>query len=138
VFALSIIANASYAGRLPSDWTGSYSYQYVMGHASGAPAPAWVFNLIVKSDGSCELTWQGYQKDDDIICNASGKGDDLQVYYVNFANNETWDRSRSELYKPGEKLMELTRERRSGKLWTEWGALNKGGPLKDGARFERD
>ena len=119
-------------------WAGTYSYQYVTRHAPYAPAPASVFNLTVKSDGSCELTWQGYKKDDDIICNASGTSDELGIYYVSFADGGRSDSSGYEAYKPGEKLMELKRGKPAGKLRTKWRALNEGGVLTDGLRFERD
>jgi hypothetical protein len=138
LLVLSGIGNTSYARALPSQWAGSYSYQYVMGHASDAPAPAWVFNLIVKSDASCELTWQGYQKDDDIICRASSQGDGLQINFVSFADGGTSDPSGSHSYTPGEKLIEIKPGNLGGRLWTKWWALNKDGVLKDGARFERD
>lgn len=138
LLVLLAIANTSYAEGLPSQWVGSYSYRYVMGHPSGAPAAAWVFNLIVKPDESCELTWQGYQKDDDIVCEASSKGDELQIKYLSFADGGTSDPSGAAAYKLGETLMELKLGRSGGKLWTKWWGLNKGGILKDGLRFERD
>ena len=138
LLAFWVITTTSFAAAGPMQWAGSYSYQYVMGHASDAPAPAWVFNLTVKSDGSCELTWQGYQTDDDIICKASGTSDELSIYYVSFADGGTLDSSGYEAYKPGEKLMELKRGKPDGKLRTKWRALNKGGILTDGVRFERD
>lgn len=133
-----IVAGVSRATTLPAKWAGSYSYRYVMEHASGAPAPAWVFDLTVKSDGSCELTWQGYQRDDDIICEASGTTNDLQICYVSFADGGTSDPSGFEPYKPGEKLMELKEAVSEGRILTKWWALNKGGALKDGARFEHN
>jgi hypothetical protein len=135
---LVVVVGAIYAATLPTKWIGSYSYQYVMGHSSGAPAPAWIFNLTVRPDGSCELTWQGYQKDDDIICKASGKSEDLEIYYVSFADGGATNPSGYEAYKQGEKLLELKATKSGGKIWTRWGALNKGDVLKDGFRFERD
>lgn len=135
---LMTAAGVSRAGAVPDRWVGSYSYQYVMGHAAGQPAPAWVFNLMIKADGGCELTWQGYQKDDDILCKASGSEDALRIYYASFAGGDVFNSAGFQVYKPDEKLMELETIKGSGKIFTKWWALNKGGVLRNGVRFERD
>lgn len=138
IFLSTITSDVSWAGTLPEQWVGSYSYQYVMGHAAGDPAPAWVFDLKVKADGSCELSWQGYQKDDDILCQASADSANLKIFFVNFYNGEASYPDDYRPYKSGEKLLELKMVDSTGKIWTKWGVLNKGGVLKDGVRFSRD
>ena len=75
-----------FAQTVLHQWVGDYSYRYVMAHAPGALAAAWSFNLTVKRDGSCELTWQGYQKDDDMLCKVSGDKKELRVFYSRSAN----------------------------------------------------
>ena len=135
---LTAVAGSCYAEVVPTRWIGSYSYQYVMGHSVGEPAPAWDFSLTVREDGSCELTWQGYQKDDDILCKASGENGYLRIYYVSFADGTTSDPSGQQAYKPGAKLVQLKSIKNNSVLWTKWGALNKANVLKDGVRFEHD
>lgn len=108
-----------------------------MGHRPGEPAPAWVFDLSIKTDGSCELIWQGYQKDDDIACKAFGSDRDVKIYDSTFVSKDTSGLSGYQPYKPAEQLLELKRTGSDGRLWTKWGALNKGNVLKDGVRFEQ-
>lgn len=129
---------SGYAGALPQQWIGNYSCQYVMGHAPGAPAPVWVFNLTVKEDESCELTWQGYQKDDDILCKVSGDSKGLKIHFISFADGRVVNSSGNQVYKSGEKLMELKPIVGDRKIWTKWWALNKVNVLRDGVRFARD
>lgn len=138
VFLLATCAGASRAEAVPDRWVGSYSYRYAMGHAVGQPAPAWVFDLTIRADGSCELTWQGYEKDEDILCKASGSEGDLEIYYASSVDGDISNSSQFPAYRLGEKLMELKLIGESGKIRTKWLALNKGGVLKDGVRFERD
>jgi len=138
ICALTAVAGSCYADVVPTRWVGSYSYQYVMGHAAGEPAPAWDFSLTVKADGSCELTWQGYQKDDNIICKASGENSYLRIYYISFADGTTSDPLRQQAYESGAELVEFKSIKKQGALWTKWGALNKTNILKDGVRFTHD
>ncbi|WP_162877969.1 DUF5991 domain-containing protein [Trinickia diaoshuihuensis] len=107
IFLLVIASRWSHAEVLPEKWVGSYSYQHVMGHAVGEAAPAWAFNLTVTANGDCELTWQGYQKNDDILCKASGNTNGLTIYYTGSADGGAGGPAAPLFYRRNEKLMRL-------------------------------
>lgn len=106
-----------------------------MGHAVGEAAPAWAFNLTVTANGDCELTWQGYQKNDDILCKASGNTNGLTIYYAGSADGGAGGPAAPLFYRRNEKLMRLEVIKGSAKNLTKWAALNKAGVLTDGVRF---
>jgi hypothetical protein len=135
VIPVSIFSFSSY-GAAPSNWTGEYTYQYVFGHSPGQPAPAWVFDLTIKADGTCELTWEGYQKDEDILCKVSGDEKKIGVYYVSFSDGSTTYPSGYSAYKPGSELFELSSPQ--NQLITKWKSIGARNALKDGVRFERN
>lgn len=134
---LGLIAVRGFAGVLPEQWVGAYSYQYVMGHRKGELAPAWIFDLTIRADGTCDLIWEGFQVDDHISCTASGSDRYANIYFdKSSSGDDTADTFGGNAYAPGALLMQLRRGSR-GRLQTKWGALDDSHTLKDGVRFER-
>lgn len=116
------------------EWSGSYECIYVFEHAPGAPAPAWEMHLIINNTGSCEFFLEGFEMDEDIICELLGDSKILKINFIKYKHSNT---SGEGIYKLHSTLFYL-HKLKSGEIFTKWGSLNIGKNLKDGHCFERN
>ena len=117
-------------------WIGTYRYEFAVGTNSGAKVPI-IYTLAVQRGGTATLKGEGYQTDDELICDTKTDGSTLRVLFRNYPNGGTKNQFDVELYKPGTALVTLAR--RGDRLITTWGAYNTDAPKpKDGAvQFQR-
>ena len=100
-----------------SVWSGEYSYEAVLGEnvAEQAIIVEYVLNV---DDKSCQLSIQGYQVFETIMCDAKDDKKVLSIYFKSYEDGSVKNAYGVELYKPGQRLFWLDNE------WvTHWDAL---------------
>jgi hypothetical protein len=87
------------------------------------------YRLVVddgKAGGSAQLTVQGFQTDQTIVCDVEPTDDRIVVKFRSYANGKVVNEFGVAEYRPGEPLLTLARGRDSqkGSITTEWQGLS--------------
>lgn len=127
------------AGQAADPWVGTYEYTHLIGTMSGIRAPI-TYTLTVRAgtgSKSATLKAQGYQTDDEIICDTKTERAQLQVYFRSYPDGGTNNQYGVELYKTGAPLLTLVR--RGEQLITQWQEYNAEAAQekREGVQFRR-
>lgn len=134
VFFLSLAPSAYANGEVLSSWQGKYEYQDSIGQTVGGTAVLVDMTLTVSADGKCELLWQGYQRDDDIICKLLPNKKGLDIGFVSYSNGSiTYPATGVAVYQPDDVLFSLSKQ--GNNLLTRWAKIRPHGVKQSGEFF---
>jgi hypothetical protein len=110
---------SSSAGRIPSAWEGSYSYQATYGRTEGGSGIMADYQLQLRGK-ACTITAEGYQTDDHLLCSVRPEGEAIDVLFLSYPDGSTKNIYGREIYHPGQLLFTLSRGHGGGVV-THWG-----------------
>lgn len=102
-----------------SGWEGVYSYEADFGE-NVAGEPVIVEYLLEIDDNFCQLSIQGYQVSEIIVCDAIGTERNLDVMFRSYENGTLKNHYEVQLYNPAQRLFYL---KPGNDLVTYWDAL---------------
>ncbi len=119
LFAIFVLA-ACQSPAQPG-WDGTYIYEADLGETGGGISAVVEYTLTLAKD-KCQLTIQGYQADESIVCSQAPQNDRVAIRFRSYADGKVTNAYGTQVYKADETLFSLSR---SGgqKLLTQWGAL---------------
>ncbi|WP_431821324.1 DUF5991 domain-containing protein [Burkholderia sp. F1] len=101
-------------------WEGDYEYSNSFW--DGVQSVITDINLKISSNGGCSVSWEGFQKDEKIICSV-GKdsvGGGVIIRFVSYSNGDSKNEYGVEVYKPKARLFSLVRLNKNP-IITTWG-----------------
>lgn len=101
-------------------WQGGYEYQ--SSFFDGTQSVITDIKLTIRSDGSCSLLWEGFQKDEGIVCKVDKpkeKVRGINVEFLSYPDGKIENMYGVEVYSPGERLFSLLKKS-DGTLITVW------------------
>jgi hypothetical protein len=134
VFLISQYALAWAVDKSLAPWAGEYEYQASLGSTVGGDSILVDMKLTVGDRGSCEFIQQGYQTNDDIICQISPTRNGIKILFVSFSTGEVAYPSGVVVYRPGDTLFSLFNA--NGHVLTRWGKIKPKGSKQVGRYFD--
>ena len=102
-----------------ASWNGSYIYEASLGDTVGGDAVVVTYKLTVAPE-KCEVSIEGFQTSESIICKTKALDNLLDVNFQSYADRSTKNKYGIAIYKVGSSLLQL---KRSDNLITTWGEL---------------
>lgn len=100
-------------------WNGSYIYEAALGDTIGGDSAVITYTLVVASN-KCEITIEGFQTSESIICKTKELENKLDVNFQSYSDGSVKNKYGISLYKVGGLLFRLNR---TDNLTTTWGEL---------------
>jgi hypothetical protein len=103
-----------------SEWAGGYGYSGSFW--DGSQSVITEIKLAIGPGRNCSLSWEGFQKDEHILCSVKkGKSDSsADIEFSTYADGSVKNEYGVGAYQPGERLLSLS-EDKSKKIFTTWG-----------------
>lgn len=122
IFLLVSLIPACYAqeGFKVSTWQGDYEYSDSF--SDGNQSVITDIKLKVGPDGSCSILWEGFQKDESIVCKVNKsalKGSGIDVDFVSYSDGKVENEYGVAVYGSKERLFSLIENGGKG-LETVW------------------
>lgn len=115
--ALSITMSTGVVAQVPAAWHGAYVYEH------GAGTGTLVEYRVELGAGSCRITAQGFQTDEQIRCRAvAGAGNRIDINFVSYGDGGVTNAFGVQPYRPGARLFSLLNRR--GAIVTGWGSYS--------------
>ncbi|WP_366919977.1 DUF5991 domain-containing protein [Burkholderia cepacia] len=139
IIALCLVISVPFARACDGDvgrgWQGRYEYQD--GFSDGIQPIITQITLVVRDGKECGLMWNGYQKNEEIVCSTRAERGSMEIRFVSFAGGEIENEFGVVQYRKGEVLFTLERTR-DQRLLTTWGErFVPPGVKKSGRYFSR-
>lgn len=100
-----------------SEWSGEYIYEADLGE--NVAEQSIIVEYVLDVDGnSCQLSIQGYQVSEIVLCTADGSKTTLNILFKSYEDGSVKNAYDVEIYKTGQRLFWLDNE-----LVTHWDAL---------------
>ena len=132
IFTNFAMASAGDVGR---GWQGRYEYQD--NFSDGIQPILTKITLVVRDDQECRLVWNGYQKNEEIVCATRTERGSMEIRFVSFADGDIENEFGVVQYRKGEVMFTLKRMR-DQRLVTTWGErFIPPGVKKSGRYFSR-
>jgi hypothetical protein len=116
----AFVASAFAAGP----WDGTYVYEQGLGKGAGGIS-LFVTHTLTIDGPQCRLKAEGYQTNERIRCNATVKGDRLEVSFQSFRDGSTVNRFGVKEYTINQPLFTLARN--GDGIVTTWQGYNRNG-----------
>lgn len=121
-FYLVVVSTACSSKTIDKTWFGEYEYRNSFW--DGNQSVITDITLKVSPDGGCSISWEGFQKSEQIICSADFdlKKNGLSINFISYSNGSYENEYGVVVYKPKSRLFLLTRSNRNVVL-TTWSEL---------------
>jgi hypothetical protein len=117
LLALGLAAPAASVAQVPAAWQGNYVYEH------GAGTGTVVEYRVQLGAGSCQITAQGFQTDEQIRCRAVPRaGNQIDINFVSYGDGGLTNAFGVQPYRPGTRLFSLSNRR--GAVVTGWGSYS--------------
>lgn len=113
-------------------WNGTYEYEALLGENAAEDQVIIEYSFFL-SENKCQVTSQGYQTDEKILCYTEEKSNQLDVKFKSFADGAVENVYGVQIYPPKSTLFKLVRS--DGKITTTWGTLSPDDSLSTGVYF---
>jgi hypothetical protein len=103
-------------------WQGSYEYSGSF--FDGIQSVISDITLTIGADGSCSLLWEGFQRDENLVCaivKSAQQADGVDVEFLSYPDGKLENAFGVAVYHPKERLFSLIKKG-DGKLITVWSA----------------
>ena len=102
-----------------ASWNGTYVYEATLGDTVGGDSAVVTYTVTI-APNKCELSIEGFQTSDSLICKAKDMDNKLSVNFQSYADGSIKNKYGVAIYKVGDLLFQLNRTK---DLITTWGAL---------------
>jgi hypothetical protein len=102
-----------------TSWNGSYIYEASLGDTVGGDAAVVTYKLTV-SPNKCEVSIEGFQTSESIICKTKEADHTLDINFQSYSDGSIKNKYGINVYKVGSLLLQL---KRTDNLITTWGEL---------------
>jgi hypothetical protein len=147
VLSVFMLATACMASSTDNVWHGEYSYSASGGQTAGGSQIMLEITLKIEPQGTkevCELTLEGYQKDETILCTTAIDNSRLALQFKSYADGRVVNKYDVAKYKVGETLFSLENiatknEKKQNRYLAYWGAYTPFGIERKNAKdyFEK-
>ena len=102
-----------------ASWNGTYTYEAALGDTVGGDSAVVTYTLTI-APNKCEISIEGFQTSESIICKTKALDNLLDVNFQSYADGSTKNKYGIAIYKVGDSLLQL---KRNENLLTIWGEL---------------
>jgi hypothetical protein len=113
------------------NWNGVWRYEATLPPDAGGSPVTMRYVLTIADAGktpSATLAIQGFQTDQTLLCDVEIAGSTLVLKFRSFGDGKTLNEFGVEQYRPGARLITLSRESAQGMITTEWEGLDPPAP----------
>ncbi|HEX8843025.1 MAG TPA: DUF5991 domain-containing protein [Pyrinomonadaceae bacterium] len=123
VLATVLCAFATVAVEGQSVWAGRYEHTANLGRTAGGTGIVVSYAITILPDNTATIQANGYQTDDEILCEVRERGNKASLYFKSYPNGGELNQFGVQLYKKGDFILSLERIN-SRRFRVRWGKYN--------------